>query len=233
MERLFDEDEPYFATWLWIYNEDAEDSMTTMYPEKPEVVPLYFAARLGFRDLAEHLIAKHPELVNAKGGKEVTSMHVAARAGHTDILSLLLKHDADVDGQGMFGQTPLHRAAWSGKLEIGRRLLDHGADIHARDNEDWTPLFTATFEGHVKFARMLLERGAGTGINAHEVSEGLTPLHIAVRWGGIRAVRLLLEYGADVTACDYSDLTPSQQPSALDGHEIAELLSRYGAESVK
>jgi hypothetical protein len=233
MERLFDEDKRHFATWLWIYNEDDEDSMSTTRPIRPEVVPLYFAARLGFRELAEHLIASHPELVNAKGGKEVTSMHAAARAGHSDILSLLLKHGAHVDGQGMFGQTPLHRAAWSGKLEIGRRLLDHGANIHARDDEDWTPLFTATFEGHVEFARMLLKRGAETGINAHEVSEGLTPLHIAVRWGGIRAVRLLLDHGADVNARDNSGLTPSQQPSALDEHEIAELLFEYGAKSVK
>jgi hypothetical protein len=34
-------------------------------PEKPEAVPLYHAARLGFRDLAAHLIAEHPEHVNA------------------------------------------------------------------------------------------------------------------------------------------------------------------------
>ena len=233
MERLFDADEPHFATWLWIYNEDVEDSMPTTRPETPEVVPLYFAARLGFRDLAKHLISKHPELVNAKGGKEATSMHVAARAGHTDILSLLLEHGADVDGQGMFGQTPLHRAAWSGKLEIGRCLLDHGANIHARDEEDWTPLFTAVFKGHVEFARMLLARGAKSRINDHEVSEGLTPLHVAVKWGSIQAVQSLLEHGADVKARDHSGQTPFQQASVLNRHDIVELLSMHGAKSVK
>jgi ankyrin repeat protein len=233
MERLFDADEPHFATWLWIYNEDVEDSMPTAHPEKPEVVPLYFAARLGFRELAEHLIANHPELVNAKGGKEVTSMHAAARAGHTDILSLLLEHGADVDGQGMFGQTPLHRAAWSGKLEIGRCLLDHDANIHAQDDEDWTPLFTAVFKGHVEFARMLLAHGAKSRINDHEVSEGLTPLHVAVKWGSIQAVRLLVEHGADVKARDHSGQIPFQQASVLNRHDVMELLSKHGAKSVK
>ena len=143
MECLFDADKPHFATWLWIYNEDQGGrSMSTMCPEKPEAVPLYYAARLGFRDLAEHLIAKHPEHVNARGGSEVTPMHVAASAGHADILSLLLEHGADVDGRGKFGETPLHRASWNGKVEAGQCLLDRGADINARDDDDWTPLYS-------------------------------------------------------------------------------------------
>jgi ankyrin repeat protein len=75
--------------------------MSTACPEKPAAVPLYYAARLGFRDLAEHLIAEHPEHVNARGGNDVTPMHVAARAGHADILSLLLEHGADLEGQGV------------------------------------------------------------------------------------------------------------------------------------
>jgi ankyrin repeat protein len=71
-----------------------------MRPEKPEAVPLYYAATLRLRNLAEHLITEHPEHVNAMGGYEITPMHAAARAGHTDILSLLLEHDADLNGQG-------------------------------------------------------------------------------------------------------------------------------------
>ena len=69
MECLFDADKPHLATWLWIYNEDRDGdysyTRSTMCSKKPETVPLYYAARLGFRDLAEHLIAKHPEHVNA------------------------------------------------------------------------------------------------------------------------------------------------------------------------
>jgi hypothetical protein len=82
MECLFDADKPSFATWLWIYNEDERGrSMTTMHPSKPEAVPLYYAALLGFRDLAEHLIAGHPEHVRTRGGFQVTPIHAAALAG--------------------------------------------------------------------------------------------------------------------------------------------------------
>jgi len=43
------------------------------------VVPLYYAALFGFRDLTEHLLAEHPEDVHAKGGYEETALHASAR----------------------------------------------------------------------------------------------------------------------------------------------------------
>jgi hypothetical protein len=43
-----------------------------MRPEKPETAPLYYAIRLGFRDLAEHLLVENPEHVSARGGFQVT-----------------------------------------------------------------------------------------------------------------------------------------------------------------
>jgi hypothetical protein len=232
MECLFDVDRPHFATWLWIYNEDRGGRpMSSMRPEKPEAAPLYYAAMLGFRDLAEHLIAEYPEHLNARGGREVTPMHVAALAGHADLLSLLVDRGADVDGRGTFVWTPLHRASWNGELEAGKCLLDRGADVNVQDEDGWTPLFQAVFHGHLEFARMLLRRGAM--INAHDSSRGRTPLHCAVGSRNIRAVRLLLEHGADVNARDRLGWTPSRSASLLCDHEIVELLSKYRAKSVK
>ena len=64
IERLFDADKSHFLIWLWIYNGDPQGQgsiitpMSTMRPEEPKAVPLYHAARLGFRDLAgTHLTA--------------------------------------------------------------------------------------------------------------------------------------------------------------------------------
>src|SRR5712672_1243268 len=78
MKCLFDADKPHFATWLWTYNGDIFSSMSTTRPEKPAAVPLYHAARLGFVCLVEHLIAKHPEYLNAKGGLFMTPLHASA-----------------------------------------------------------------------------------------------------------------------------------------------------------
>jgi ankyrin repeat protein len=233
MECLFDADRPHFATWLWVYNQDRpRRSMSTPYPEKPEAVPLYYAANLGFCDLVEHHIAEHPEHVNARGGNEETPMRAAASAGHADILSLLLEHGAPVDGRGSnWGSTPLHRASSNGRVEAGQCLLDRGAaDINARDTDDWTPLFSAAIEGQVEFARMLLKREAT--VDVPDKNNGKTPLHQAVLEGNIQFVRLLLEHGADVNARDKRGETPSQTGSSMGRHEIVELLSEYGAKSV-
>ena len=229
MEYLFDADEPYFATWLWIHNEDQHRSLSTLSPEEPEAVPLYYAAMLGFRHLAEHLIAEHPEHVNARGGSQETPMHVAALAGQADILSLLLEHGVDIDCRETFGQTPLHSASWLGEVEAGQFLLDHGADIDAQDDNGWTPLFSAAIKAQVEFARMLLERGAA--IDARNTS-GETALHQAVMGGDIPTVRLLVEQGADVEACDESGKTPSHLGSEWGHDDIVELLSDYGVSPV-
>ena len=230
MECLFDADKPHFATWLWVYNTDRRGrSLDTMCPKKPEAVPLYYAARLGFRDLAEYLIAKYPEHVNARGGHEMTPMHAAAMAGHANILSLLLEHGADLEGCGIYNGTPLHRASVYGKLEAGQTLLDRGADINVRDKTDWTPLLSVAINGHAEFARMLLKRGAR--IDSRDVT-GETLLHFAVRGRNIKTLRLLLEHGADLHALDATGQTPSQLGSKLEYYEMVKVLAEY-AKSVK
>ena len=193
MECLFDADKPHFATWLWIYNEDRsyDPAMSTPSPEKPEAVPLYYAAMLGFRELAEHLIAEHPEHLNAKGGMEGIPMHVAARHGHANILSLLLEHGVDVDERDA-SQTPLHRALLFGKLEAVQFLLDHGADISARHVLDWPPLHFAIRAAvqDIQVVRLLLERGAD--VNARDGS-GDTPSQCTSQQD---ILELLSKYGA-------------------------------------
>ena len=192
MECLFDSDKPHFATWLWIYNEDVYgQSMATMCPEKPDAVPLYYAAALGFCHLAKHLIAKNAEQVNAMGGNWATSMHVAARAGHVDILSLLLENGAKVDIRGFRGYTPLHRASENRKLEAGRCLLDHGADVNAQTHRGDTPLHRAVSSGSVQNVRLLLEHGAD--VNVRDKS-GETPFQLGSRLGNHEVVELLSDY---------------------------------------
>ena len=229
MECLFDADKPHFASWLWIYDEDCWGGrpMRTMCPEKPSAVPLYYAARLGFCDLAEYLIAEHPEHVNASGGSEQTPMNAAAIAGYVDILSLLFEHGVDLDGRDYRGRTPLHQASYSGNVDAQQYLLDRGADIEARTSINFTPLFWAVSKGHVESVRTLLGRGARTD-GPHDTSRHGTVLHLGVGEGNFEVVRLLLEHGADVNAPDRWGETPSQLTKK---QEILELLSKYGAKS--
>ena len=226
MGCLFDEDKPYFATWLWIYDEMYHSRMSTMRPEKPGALPLYHAARHGFRDLAAQLIAEHPEHVNARDVWGDTMLNAATTGGNTDVLSLLLEHGADVDSRWGGGHTSLHWASCCRKLSVGQCLLDHGADINARNQGGWTPLFDAACRGHVEFSQMLLERGAV--VDARD-NRGRTSLHLAVGGDWIEVARLLLKHGADVNVRDESGRTPSQYTAK---QEVLELLSEHGSESV-
>ena len=224
MECLFDANKPHFTTWLWIFNEDrakVHRSMPTIRPMNPEALPLYYAAKLGFRDLAERLITEHPEHVNARGGSQMTPIHAAAWVGQTDILSFLIQHGADVNGRGKAGRTPLLVASENARLEAGRFLLNHGALVDARNQSNNTALIYAIVKNNVEFARMLLERGAA--INAR-CQNDMTALHIATQG---EAARFLLEHGADINARDKSGLTPSEVASRKGRPEVVKLLSEY------
>ena len=185
MECLFDEDKPHFATWLWIVN--GTNTMRRVISWGG--VPLYHAARLGFRDLAAHLIAEHPEYMNAESSWRQIVMHAAAKGGNTDIFSLLIEHDVDVDSRDMHGITPLHWASKYGRCDFGRCLIDHGADVNARDQQGMTPLFQAASYDRFEFAQMLLERGAM--IYVLDIQRR-TPLRTALEEGSPQVARLLL-----------------------------------------
>ena len=200
MECLFDADKPHFATWLGIYNEDQGDS----YGHSPLAiaVPLYYAARLGFRDLAEHLIAEHPEQVNSLGGAYITPMHVAASKGHVEILSVLLEHGADLEGKGAYSHSPLHEATFEGKVEAMRYLLDHGANVDAQDDDGWTPLHMVLNprkeqKTNIEAVRLLLERGADVKART---KYGTTPSRRS-RARERKIAKLLAKYGGMSVYC--------------------------------
>ena len=99
IERLFDPDAPYFATWVWIYDIDRpwKGFMPTDRPTQPEAEPLYYAALCGFRNLMEHLTVTHQVDVNAWGGDHGTALNAALARGEIEIARALLQNGADVN----------------------------------------------------------------------------------------------------------------------------------------
>lgn len=129
-------------------------------------------------------------------GSDWSLLHQAAKAGHKDIVQLLLSIGADVRAD-WYGYTPLHAATSCEHEAIIELFLAKGADINAGDHYQDTPLSYATRNGHVGIVSLLLSHGAN--VNAKQL-DGYTPLHEAAAAGHTNVAKLLLNAGADINA---------------------------------
>ena len=185
MEALFDPAKPHFAAWVWLHDVDRDwmKPMSMTHPMRPEAMPLYYAALCGFRGLAEHLIAAHPEDVNSRGGSHTTPIHAASVKGHLEVASLLLNNGADPNSRDDLGRAPLHRVSQGGQLvmvesslEIARLLINSGGNVNVADNAGNTPLHVAARSGYRDIAEQLLQSGASLNIQNMDQN---APLHLA------------------------------------------------------
>ncbi|PVH31439.1 hypothetical protein PAHAL_9G147100 [Panicum hallii] len=156
--------------------------------------PLETAAASG-----ECLIA---ELLLANGANPAGSdaLHVAAAAGHNDVLKLLLAKPAcaspassssasfscsftSIDAAGRDGKTPLRLAAEAGRRDAVKALLAAGARAEARCGTDGaTALHAAARRGDEAVARLLLSHGVAGTAAVRDVA-GKTAFEIAAEEG--------------------------------------------------
>jgi hypothetical protein len=69
IRHLHDPEKPYFEGWLDLYDIDKGWYAFTGRGDKCRGSPLYYASLCGLHNLTAHLVAKHPEHVNATSGR--------------------------------------------------------------------------------------------------------------------------------------------------------------------
>ena len=213
MEDLFDLDKPYFAAWRGLHDIDITDSVFYQFRQHSESganTPLCYAALCGFANLVEHLMAKHPQHVNAIDGYYMTPAVAALAGRHFQLAQLLHRNGSSVEPRGSFENTPLHSAAYYGDIEMVQVLLEYGVDVDAQNSYHCTPLTFASLGGHQnepRVARLLIEHGADPNTLDAD-ADCMTPLHRASRRRRIELVRLLIEHGAIVEMKDKWGRTP-------------------------
>ena len=157
------------------------------------------------------------------------ALNLAAEAGHSKVVQLLLENGASVSAGDGNGNSALHLAARNGRYETVLVLLNRGAEVSAMGTiEGNTPLHLAARNGQAKVIELLLLHSADVAaINRY----AQTPLHLAAESGSKEAVALLLEARADVSAHDnvYGD-TPLHIAAKNGYREIAELLLTHHAD---
>jgi hypothetical protein len=229
MRRLFDPVEPYFTSWLRLYNIDSRwDHYVGFNSDVPRGSSLYYASLCGFHDLAAHLIDKDPQHVIALCGQNRSPLAAALRNEHFGVAELLLQHGANVSSiRGDVNRTPLHAASVNGSLKIGQWLLAHGVDANSQEDNNDTPLHLAVKNGRLEFVQMLLKHGIT--VNA-VTNDNRTSLDLAIDGGHFEIVQLLLQRDADVATQDLKHSTPLHLAVARGSHEIARLLIIQGAD---
>jgi ankyrin repeat protein len=242
MEYFFDADKPHFAAWHRVHNID-----TGWFGLSGcRGGPLYYASLCGFHDLAKRLVVKHPEHVNARGGRMESPLGAALEGGHLQVAELLYEHGAEVGVRGDYEWTLLHLLSLGGlggSVDTGHWLLNRGADVNAQTQTGirWTPLHLAVGNQQLETVRTLLEHHAD--IHA-QGPRGEVALHLAACHYGSQfqanVLQLLLDHGADVNARDNEGSTPLHHSSFRnqDGHsgsgrgsvECTHLLLEHGAD---
>jgi len=98
--------------------------------------------------------------VNARDGKGLTSLLIAATRGHTDLVKYFIDMGAGVNAKDDKGYTSLHYAAENDNTESLKCLIKKGVDIEAKDNDGETPLHKAAGHGSLESLKYLIAKGA-------------------------------------------------------------------------
>ena len=178
---------------------------------------------------------------NIKDRRGWTPLHYAVKAGHYDIVWLLLDYGANPNtpAGGWLGPTPLHMAVRNQNYDMAKLLLNAGAKPDARDGWGRSPLHEAASSGNFVITHLLLENGAN--VNAVDAN-GRTPLHMAVIESSPKepkekrlvrrgVVALLLKYGADPNIKDkYYSRTPLHYAARDGAVEVVKAMLEHGAD---
>lgn len=111
--------------------------------------------------------------IDAKSDENLTALHYSSRAGHPDVVRLLLEHHADPNVVDERLVSALHFAALGGHGLIVKLLVDARADALVEDIDGQTPLNLAERTGNIGCIR-LLQRAIARQMDGTTHAESLT-----------------------------------------------------------
>lgn len=171
--------------------------------KRREMSVLAHAAAHG-RTEGVRLLLKAPGIViEPDPDTTVTPLSLAADAGHTDIVKLLLpliyRTDptgvplVDINARSWRNKTALIRAVLNRQIKVVQQLVKHNhLQMNARDDNGRSALSYAAEVGHLAIMRRLLGR-QDIDVNVRD-PHGRTPLSYAAAGGFFSACRLLVEH---------------------------------------
>ncbi|KAI1299277.1 Ankyrin-3 [Halotydeus destructor] len=126
--------------------------------EVQKSTPMHYAAQGGHLLVAGLIISRSANSLILTDKQGRTCVHLAASAGHKEMVALLLGQGAELNTQDKKMWTPLHYASKYGFLEVVELLCDSGADPVATSKDDKIPLCAAAAAGHWPVINYLLKK---------------------------------------------------------------------------
>ena len=180
-----------------------------------------------------------------------TLLHLAADAGHLQVIAVAVESGASVTVTNRKGLTPyqlaqrrrkskkhvsgfrdnsrsagLHQACSEGNVERLKVLLCQGARLSDKGGNGDTPLHSACRAGQTEVASLLIQLGAAI----HKDWYCCTPLHYACESCDVDTIKLLVELGADVNAKRDNGNTPLHCACMSCDVDTIRLLVELGAD---
>lgn len=185
--------------------------------------PLMAALTVGDFDRAAKLIRNDSSVIHDRlpDARIDTPLHMAVKAGNTEIVNLLLDSGMDIDTPTSRGFTALGLAPeMYCSQEMIEFLVERGADVRSGND---SPLYAAIWQhayGHWNYEAVI----------RYLVSKGSRPRGLCdcVRGGNLATVKLLMELGADVNKRDDSGFYDARGTNA--GHSPLDCCMGTGEE---
>jgi ankyrin repeat protein len=150
--------------------------------------------------------------------KALTSL--AARAGHIEVVRMLVQSGASINHLDESGNAPIHWAARGGYLEVVQYLAENGADLDLESKDSCVALHDAIFNEKPEVVSFLLDREVKVdarssialgkidlvkefiqkGFNVNRRYEGFDgyPISDAIHFKHVHVIEILIQAGFDV-----------------------------------
>lgn len=121
--------------------------------------------------------------MNVYSQHHITPLHVAAKWGKSNMVTLFLDRSANLESKTRDGLTPLHCAARSGHETVVDLLLERGAPFSSKTKNGLAPLHMSAQGDHVEAARVLLNHKAPVDevLHFHSVFNSYTAV-VSMNW---------------------------------------------------
>jgi len=155
---------------------------------------VHVAAAEGDVSRLEYVLARDPDMANARDREGVSPLHYAASGGHEKAVLVLLEKGAKIDANTFSGATPLYLASAKGRTATVRLLIENGAAVNNTDKMGCIPLHAAAGNGHIDTVKLLIKKGA----RPEETCRSLNPAELAYALGHDEIADYLKTAGAAV-----------------------------------